>query len=121
MRNTAAGLRSPSTRITSKPCRCSANYAPTWVNFRKHGNCFSGRSQSTRILSLRSLPSHRKMTSDDAAWLKGAETLLAKRPTLADEISLRFALGKYFDDVGRYDEAFDHYHGANEMDNSYGP
>jgi tetratricopeptide (TPR) repeat protein len=63
---------------------------------------------------------HRKMTSDDAAWLKGAETLLAKRPTLTDEISLRHALGKYFDDVGHYDEAFDHYRRASELSKRYG-
>jgi tetratricopeptide (TPR) repeat protein len=66
------------------------------------------------------MAAHRKMTNDDAAWLKGAETLLAKRPTLADEISLRYALGKYFDDVGQYDEAFDHYRRANELSKRYG-
>jgi tetratricopeptide (TPR) repeat protein len=66
------------------------------------------------------MAAHRKMTSGDAAWLKGAETLLAKRPTLADEINLRYALGKYFDDVGHYDEAFDHYRRANELSKRYG-
>jgi tetratricopeptide (TPR) repeat protein len=66
------------------------------------------------------MAAYRKMTGDDAAWLAGAETLLAKRPTLADEISLRYALGKYFDDVGHYDEAFDHYRRANELSKRYG-
>jgi tetratricopeptide (TPR) repeat protein len=66
------------------------------------------------------MAAHRKMTSGDAAWLEGAETLLAKRPTLADEINLRYALGKYFDDVGHYDEAFDHYRRANELSKRYG-
>jgi tetratricopeptide (TPR) repeat protein len=66
------------------------------------------------------MAAYRKMTGGDAAWLEGAETLLAKRPTLADEIGLRYALGKYFDDVGRYDEAFDHYRRANELSKRYG-
>jgi len=66
------------------------------------------------------IASHRKMTADDAAWLEGAEALLAKQLPLADEISLRYALGKYLDDVGQYDRAFGHYRQANELCKRHG-
>jgi hypothetical protein len=45
----------------------------------------------------------------------GAEALLARRLPLGHEIRLRFALGKYFDDVGQYDDAFSHFRQANEL------
>jgi len=58
---------------------------------------------------------HRKLTREDADWRRGVEALLAKKPPLVHEISLRYALGKYFDDVGDYSEAFDSYRCANEL------
>jgi tetratricopeptide (TPR) repeat protein len=67
-----------------------------------------------------SITAHRRMTLDDSAWLQGARALLAKRLPLGHEISLRYALGKYFDDVGQYDEAFSHYRQANELTKRYG-
>ena len=60
------------------------------------------------------------MTAADGDWLAGVEGLLRQSPTLEQEIGLRFALGKYLDDVGRYAEAFPQYKQANELTRRYG-
>ena len=67
-----------------------------------------------------SIATHRKMTTNDGLWLKGVETSLARPQPLANEISLHYALGKYFDDVGRYRNAFAQYVQANELSKRYG-
>lgn len=67
-----------------------------------------------------SIATHRRMSTADSAWLKGVEGLLARQPPLAHEISLRYGLGKYFDDVGEYARAFDNYRQANELTKRYG-
>jgi tetratricopeptide (TPR) repeat protein len=66
------------------------------------------------------IATHRKMTMADSEWRHGVETLLAKRLPLSAEVSLRYALGKYLDDVRQYDDAFDHYARANELTKRYG-
>ena len=63
---------------------------------------------------------HRKLTADDRDWRSGVEGLLAKQLPLGQEINLRFALGKYFDDTQQYDEAFGEYVRANDMSKRYG-
>ncbi|HTX25050.1 MAG TPA: sulfotransferase [Steroidobacteraceae bacterium] len=55
----------------------------------------------------------RRMTVADAVWLTQAEQLAARRPH--DEVRLRFAMGKYLDDIGEYDRAFASYRQANEL------
>jgi tetratricopeptide (TPR) repeat protein len=67
-----------------------------------------------------SIAAHRKMTDEDGAWRQGVEALLAKPLPLGHEIALRYALGKYCDDVRRYDEAFGHYRRANDLTKRYG-
>ena len=67
-----------------------------------------------------SIATNRKMTRNDTAWLQGTEALLAKPLPLRHEISLRYALGKYFDDVKQFDEAFASYRQANELTKRYG-
>jgi len=61
----------------------------------------------------------RKMSADDTAWHAAAETLLAQGLAPRKEVSLRYALGKYCDDLGDYDGAFAHYRSANELSRRY--
>lgn len=64
---------------------------------------------------LCSIAAHRRMTGADASWLQGAQRLLARQLPLGHEIALRYALGKYHDDLRQYDQAFSHYRQANEL------
>jgi hypothetical protein len=60
------------------------------------------------------------MTRDEPLWLSGIEALLARPLPLRHQISLRYALGKYHDDINQYDEAFAQYFQANELTRRYG-
>jgi tetratricopeptide (TPR) repeat protein len=57
---------------------------------------------------------YRKM-QPDSAWLAAAQRLLGKPLAVGQEINLRYALGKYFDDVQDFDKAFSSYRLANEL------
>lgn len=61
------------------------------------------------------LPGLRRMTAGDAAWAAHAMTLLKGPVPLTEAAALRFALGKYHDDIGSYDAAFEHYREGNEI------
>jgi tetratricopeptide (TPR) repeat protein len=62
----------------------------------------------------------RKMTRADATWLKGAEKIAASGLAPPDEADLRFAIGKYADDVGDFERAFRSYQRANELQRKTG-
>jgi len=66
------------------------------------------------------IAAHRQMTIDDEDWLRGAKSLIAKPLPLRHAVGLRYALGKYFDDIRQYDAAFDQYRQANELTKRYG-
>jgi tetratricopeptide (TPR) repeat protein len=57
----------------------------------------------------------RKLTPADSEWVKHAEEIADGGLTPVDEAALRFAIGKYYDDVGDYARAFRSYHSANEL------
>ncbi|HWZ61600.1 MAG TPA: sulfotransferase [Steroidobacteraceae bacterium] len=57
----------------------------------------------------------RKMTAADVAWVRRAEELVRAGLTALDEAMLRFAIGKYYDDVGDFTRAFRSYRQANEL------
>lgn len=62
-----------------------------------------------------SLVEIRRMTTDDGEWLENVQRLITTGVAPLDETSLRFAMGKYFDDLGNFAEAFRHYKRANEL------
>jgi tetratricopeptide (TPR) repeat protein len=72
------------------------------------------------VAAFCSIATYRRMNSEDSAWLTGVQALLAKALPLTEEIGLRYALGKYCDDIGQYEEAFGHYGRANELSKRYG-
>jgi tetratricopeptide (TPR) repeat protein len=67
-----------------------------------------------------SIAAHRRMMREDTVWLQGAQALLAKPLPLDQEVQLRYALGKCFDDIGEYDLAFTCHQEANELTKRYG-
>ncbi|TRZ68066.1 MAG: HAMP domain-containing protein [Rhodocyclaceae bacterium] len=64
--------------------------------------------------ALSALAQLRKMTPADTEWMDRAEELV-KIAGPVDQVQLRYAMGKYCDDVGDYDRAFINYHDANRL------
>jgi tetratricopeptide (TPR) repeat protein len=57
----------------------------------------------------------RKMTQSDSAWLQVALEIAASGVPPTEEADVRFAIGKYFDDIQNFDQAFQHYERANRL------
>jgi tetratricopeptide (TPR) repeat protein len=60
----------------------------------------------------------RKMTRADEAWMVEAQRIADKGLAPQKEIVLRYAIGKFFDDVGDFGQAFLHFQRANELTKS---
>ncbi len=90
---------------------------------RFEGRFDEAEAMFTRALELKpkmpgplaALAGLRNMQSSDLTWLNRAELLAASGIAPLDEADLRFALGKYCDDVGDFARAFEHYKRANEL------
>ena len=65
--------------------------------------------------ALAALANLRRMTPADSNWVKQAEQVAASGLAPFDEAALRFAMGKYYDDVGDFPRAFRSYQRANEL------
>jgi tetratricopeptide (TPR) repeat protein len=63
----------------------------------------------------------RPMTVADKDWLAAAQRLAEKALSAPREMSLRFAIGKYFDDVKDFENAFVNFRRANELSKLSGP
>jgi len=57
----------------------------------------------------------RKMTSADRAWLERAEQIAGEGLAPPEEANIRYAIGKFCDDVGDFKRAFRSYRRANEL------
>jgi tetratricopeptide (TPR) repeat protein len=77
----------------------------------KRAQVFDTQMPSTWV----GLATLRKLTPADSAWLKGAEKIVGSGIGPADEADLRFAIGKYYDDIGNFERAFQSYERANEL------
>jgi len=61
----------------------------------------------------------RKMSVDDADWLTAAQKIAGQQLSPRKEAYLRYAIGKYFDDVQDFDQAFSSFRRANELAKHY--
>ena len=57
----------------------------------------------------------RRMTPGDKLWLKRAEQAADSLSSPAEQAGVRFAIGKYFDDIGEHAKAFASFTRANEL------
>ncbi|MBS0420841.1 MAG: sulfotransferase [Proteobacteria bacterium] len=64
---------------------------------------------------LAAIAGTRRMSASDSQWLANAEKAAHKAKSPIEEASLRFAIGKYFDDVADYSRAFTSYRHANTL------
>jgi tetratricopeptide (TPR) repeat protein len=87
------------------------------------GRFEEAESTYRRIIEIRpkmtnawaALPLTRKMTNADGEWLKSVEELATSAIHPMEEANLRFAMGKYCDDVDDFARAFQNFERGNEL------
>jgi tetratricopeptide (TPR) repeat protein len=91
--------------------------AQTEGNFDQAGALFSRALQADPKMpkALAFQAGIRKMTSSDSVWLERAGQVADSGIAPMDESELRFAIGKYFDDIGNFKLAFQSYKRANDL------
>ena len=57
----------------------------------------------------------RRMTASDESWLQGVDKIVAAGVPPMEDATLHFAMGKYYDDLGEYEQAFKKFQHANEL------
>ena len=62
----------------------------------------------------------RRLTRADSDWLASACRLIESGGSASRQLQLHFAVAKYFDDTGQYDQAFAHFRRANELSRQCG-
>jgi tetratricopeptide (TPR) repeat protein len=62
----------------------------------------------------------RKMSHGDKDWLSAAQRIAARHLPPRKEVQLRYAIGKYCDDVQDFEQAFSNFRRANELAKQYG-
>ena len=67
------------------------------------------------VSALAGLAYLRKMTKADLPWLRQADALAASLLAPVEEMTLRFAVGKYYDDTADFERAFVSYQRANQL------
>lgn len=63
----------------------------------------------------------RRLTPADQPWLEATQRLVGEGVAPQQELLLRYAIGKYCDDVGDFEQAFRNYKLANELAKGCGP
>jgi tetratricopeptide (TPR) repeat protein len=66
-------------------------------------------------LAWASLAGTRKMTNADGEWFRSAEAIASSAIHPLEEANLRFAMGKYCDDVNDFARAFENFRRGNEL------
>jgi tetratricopeptide (TPR) repeat protein len=65
--------------------------------------------------ALAALATLRKMTPADGDWLRAALKLVTEGVNILHEADLRYSIGKYYDDIGEFDDAFRSFEAANTL------